>query len=41
LTGGKRVGNKGYYIEPTIFSNVKVDLLLHPTMKGGYFRKEN
>ncbi|KAG4926650.1 hypothetical protein JHK82_052442 [Glycine max] len=25
LTGGKRVGNKGYYIEPTIFSNVKVN----------------
>ncbi|KAL9324563.1 hypothetical protein ACSQ67_009420 [Phaseolus vulgaris] len=26
LTGGKRVGNKGYYIEPTIFSNVKEDM---------------
>jgi len=25
LTGGKRVGNKGYYIEPTIFTNVKVN----------------
>jgi len=24
LTGGKPVGNKGYYIEPTIFINVKV-----------------
>lgn len=24
LTGGKRVGKKGYYIEPTIFTNVKV-----------------
>ncbi|RZB92733.1 Aldehyde dehydrogenase family 2 member C4 [Glycine soja] len=28
LTGGKRVGNKGYYIEPTIFSNVKEDMLI-------------
>ncbi|XP_062090753.1 aldehyde dehydrogenase family 2 member C4-like isoform X2 [Humulus lupulus] len=24
LTGGKRVGDKGYYIEPTIFADVKV-----------------
>jgi len=24
LTGGKKVGNKGYYIEPTIFTNVTV-----------------
>lgn len=24
LTGGKPIGNKGYYIEPTIFANVKV-----------------
>lgn len=24
LTGGKTVGQKGYYIEPTIFTNVKV-----------------
>ncbi|XP_028774063.1 aldehyde dehydrogenase family 2 member C4-like [Neltuma alba] len=28
LTGGKRVGNKGYYIEPTIFTNVKEDMLI-------------
>ncbi|KAE9586042.1 putative oxidoreductase [Lupinus albus] len=28
LTGGKRVGDKGYYIEPTIFSNVKEDMLI-------------
>ncbi|KAL4374844.1 hypothetical protein S245_017490 [Arachis hypogaea] len=28
LTGGKRFGNKGYYIEPTIFSNVKEDMLI-------------
>ncbi|KAK7314491.1 hypothetical protein VNO77_33016 [Canavalia gladiata] len=28
LTGGKRVGNKGYYIEPTIFSNVKEDMVI-------------
>ncbi|XP_057733619.1 aldehyde dehydrogenase family 2 member C4-like [Arachis stenosperma] len=26
LTGGKKVGNKGYYIEPTIFSNVKENM---------------
>jgi coniferyl-aldehyde dehydrogenase len=25
LTGGKTIGNKGYYIEPTIFSNIKVN----------------
>jgi acyl-CoA reductase-like NAD-dependent aldehyde dehydrogenase len=24
LTGGRRLGSEGYYIEPTIFSNVKV-----------------
>lgn len=24
LSGGKKVGKKGYYIEPTIFTNVKV-----------------
>ncbi|KAE9613943.1 hypothetical protein Lal_00016548 [Lupinus albus] len=28
LTGGKRVGNKGYFIEPTIFSNIKEDMLI-------------
>ncbi|KAE9600301.1 hypothetical protein Lal_00045335 [Lupinus albus] len=28
LTGGKRVGGKGYYIEPTIFSNVKEDMVI-------------
>ncbi|XP_019458751.1 PREDICTED: aldehyde dehydrogenase family 2 member C4-like [Lupinus angustifolius] len=28
LTGGKRVGGKGYYIEPTIFSNVEEDMLI-------------
>ncbi|XP_004503432.2 aldehyde dehydrogenase family 2 member C4-like [Cicer arietinum] len=28
LTGGKTVGNKGYYIEPTIFSNIKEDMLI-------------
>lgn len=26
LTGGKRVGDKGYYIEPTIFIDVKEDM---------------
>ncbi|XP_027359183.1 aldehyde dehydrogenase family 2 member C4-like [Abrus precatorius] len=28
LTGGKPVGNKGYYIEPTIFANVKEDMII-------------
>ncbi|XP_028758193.1 aldehyde dehydrogenase family 2 member C4-like [Neltuma alba] len=28
LTGGKAVGNKGYYIEPTVFTNVKEDMLI-------------
>ncbi|WJX48328.1 Aldehyde dehydrogenase 2 member C4 [Trifolium repens] len=28
LTGGKTIGNKGYYIEPTIFSNIKDDMLI-------------
>ncbi|KAI9128716.1 hypothetical protein K1719_000199 [Acacia pycnantha] len=28
LTGGKRMGNKGYYIEPTIFANVDEDMLI-------------
>ncbi|XP_057447120.1 aldehyde dehydrogenase family 2 member C4-like [Lotus japonicus] len=28
LTGGKTVGNKGYYIGPTIFSNVKEDMVI-------------
>lgn len=23
-TGGERFGNKGYYVQPTVFSNVKV-----------------
>ncbi|XP_050365588.1 aldehyde dehydrogenase family 2 member C4-like [Argentina anserina] len=28
LTGGKPVGNKGYFIEPTIFTDVKDDMLI-------------
>ncbi|XP_062159445.1 benzaldehyde dehydrogenase, mitochondrial-like [Alnus glutinosa] len=27
-TGGERFGNKGYYIKPTVFSNVKDDMLI-------------
>lgn len=27
VTGGDRLGSKGYYIQPTIFSNVKVYIL--------------
>ncbi|KAG6506576.1 hypothetical protein ZIOFF_031900 [Zingiber officinale] len=26
VTGGDRIGNKGYYIQPTIFSDVQIDL---------------
>lgn len=25
-TGGEQIGSKGYYIQPTVFSNVKVSL---------------
>ncbi|KAF8648379.1 hypothetical protein HU200_064965 [Digitaria exilis] len=28
LTGGKPCGQKGYYIEPTVFSNVKEDMII-------------
>ncbi|XP_068647427.1 aldehyde dehydrogenase family 2 member C4-like [Aristolochia californica] len=28
LTGGKSLGDKGYYIEPTIFTDVKEDMLI-------------
>ncbi|XP_050685288.1 aldehyde dehydrogenase 1A1-like [Leptidea sinapis] len=28
VTGGKRVGNKGYYIEPTVFADVKDDMTI-------------
>ncbi|KAJ7969628.1 Aldehyde dehydrogenase family 2 member like [Quillaja saponaria] len=28
LVGGKPVGNKGYYIEPTIFTNVKEEMII-------------
>ncbi|EXB37032.1 Aldehyde dehydrogenase family 2 member C4 [Morus notabilis] len=28
LTGGKAIGNRGYYIEPTIFTDVKEDMLI-------------
>ncbi|MBA0592730.1 hypothetical protein Gorai_009705 [Gossypium raimondii] len=27
-TGGERIGNKGFYIQPTVFSNVKEDMLI-------------
>ncbi|GMI99732.1 aldehyde dehydrogenase 2A, aldehyde dehydrogenase 2B4, aldehyde dehydrogenase 2 [Hibiscus trionum] len=27
-TGGKRIGDKGYYIQPTVFSNVNEDMLI-------------
>lgn len=28
-TGGERLGERGYYIKPTVFSNVKVYASLH------------
>jgi aldehyde dehydrogenase (NAD+) len=28
LTGGKRVGNKGWFIEPTVFADVKDDMTI-------------
>ncbi|XP_047525720.1 aldehyde dehydrogenase 1A1-like [Pieris napi] len=28
VTGGKRVGNSGYYIEPTVFANVKDEMTI-------------
>jgi aldehyde dehydrogenase (NAD+) len=28
LTGGKRVGNKGYFIEPTVFADVNDDMVI-------------
>ena len=27
-TGGKRRGNKGYFIQPTVFTNVKDDMVI-------------
>ena len=30
LTGGNRVGNKGYFIEPTIFGDVQVSIPSSP-----------
>lgn len=28
LTGGKRVGNTGYYIEPAVFADVTDDMII-------------
>jgi len=28
LTGGSRVGNKGYFVEPTVFADVKDDMTI-------------
>jgi aldehyde dehydrogenase (NAD+) len=28
LTGGKRVGNKGWFVEPTVFADVKDDMTI-------------
>lgn len=28
LTGGKRVGNKGFYVEPTVFADVTDDMII-------------
>lgn len=37
LTGGKPIGNKGYYIEPTIFADVKVHFQF--TLSRKYLRR--
>ena len=29
LTGGNRIGKKGYFVEPTIFTDIKVDSEIH------------
>ena len=29
LTGGKRIGNKGFFLEPTVFIDVKVEPIEH------------
>ena len=34
LTGGKPLGEKGYYIEPTIFADVKVYISLYNMYMG-------
>lgn len=36
-TGGDKIGSKGYYIQPTVFSDVKVLPLLYP--KQPFFTK--
>lgn len=36
LTGGKPLGEKGYYIEPTIFAEVKVCISLNLQHATGY-----
>ena len=28
VTGGKRVGTKGYYVEPTVFADVTDDMTI-------------
>ena len=28
VTGGKRHGNKGFFVEPTIFTNIKDDMTI-------------
>lgn len=28
LTGGNRIGTTGYYIEPTVFADVKDDMII-------------
>ena len=28
LCGGKRIGNKGYFVEPTVFADVKTSMCI-------------
>ena len=37
--GGNRVGDKGYFIEPTVFSNVKDDMTIATTEVNKNFSK--
>lgn len=37
IAGGDRFGNKGYFIKPTVFSNVKDDMKIAKEEVSRYF----
>lgn len=37
LTGGKRIGNKGYFIQPTVFADVKDNMKIAEEEAWTYF----